>query len=225
VRIFVVPSRKKLLASARCEPRSSFFLIFLLGFDDNSKTEDFFGAFGNSDQVALPGASDGFDAAAFDTTAWGGGEGAVATELLPEDTQEQENDTEPAASGSQDFEDVDANGERKKDASDAQRRPSRRKREEGGSKRRSSGGIEAGVEAMKISESDNAETDAEKKERRSRGPRGEENKDRKRSSSRSKRKARGHRDGRPDKTEESGGDAPRKGGSSFRNPFNRKADS
>ena len=189
------------------------------GFDTKGES-DFFGSFEDSKGNQGVAGGDGFDATAFQSAAWG--------EIGETGANDEEKDLESHPTPSQDSDDADLNnGEQKGDALDLQRKASRRK---GGSgvRSRASRAVEAGVEAMKISDTDNTAVDAEKKERRSRTQRsGEEDKDsrqRKRSTSRSKRKGRGQRDSRPEKVEEAVAEpgAVSKMGATFRNAFNRK---
>jgi len=217
------------------------------GFE-NSKGDDFFGSFDGAKE-AQTGGGDGFDAAAFDNTAWG--ETAPSAENPVGDTQEEGKEADqiafdqipvdqatfdqpPVSNAPLDPPDADgvhasSESKRKDEPSDPHRKPSRRKHNSRSGRPR---GIEAGVEGMKITDTENAGAEGEKKERRPRGSRDEEKDARKRSSSRSKRKARSQREPRPEKSEEAGATeasapekrAMRKGGSgtSFRNPFGRK---
>jgi hypothetical protein len=205
---------------------SSDFAADMKGFD--SKGEAFFGSFENTKVGNLSSGGDGFDATAFDATAWG--DGAVATQTEPTE-QAKDPDPKPPTSA-QETEETENDEATKKETSDPQRKPSRRRRD-GGGRTRSNRGVEAGVESMNINDAENGAADVERKERRSRASRSEDDRrQRARSSSRSRRKAR-PRDPKPAERSEDGAGtgssnggegekkAPRKG-TSIRNPFNRK---
>lgn len=122
------------------------------------------------------GGGDGFDAAAM-SSAWG--EPVAPADPPSTDGQGLENGFDGEADGRDDP---------KKD-SDPKR--SSRRRQPGARQGRASRVVEAGIDAMKISD---AEHEGEgRRDRRSEDPR-------KRSSSRSKRKPRSQRDGRPEKS-------------------------
>lgn len=188
----------------------------MLAFDTKGESE-FFGSFDGSKGSQGGAGGDGFDASALQSAAWG-----ENGEIGPND---EEKDLESHPTASNDTDDAEPNNTAtKKDA--VERKGSRRKGG-GGVRSRTSRPVEAGVEAMKITDADNAELDAEKKERRSRTLRSEDEKDsrqRRRSSSRSKRKSRGQRELKTEKVEEGSAEpvAVSKMGTSFRNPFNRK---
>jgi hypothetical protein len=178
-------------------------LRFLLGFDTKGDSE-FFGSFEDSKENPADGGGDGFDASAFQATAWADGNGEEGASSL-------EKDFESNPTSSHDTDDADPNSSmRKKDVQDPQRKTSRRKAgvsssAGGGSSRprTTSRTVEAGMEAMRVSDGENTTPDGENKERRSRTQKSEDDsRQRKRSTSRSKRKHRGQRDGRPEVAEE-----------------------
>ena len=199
---------------------SSDFAADMQGFD--SKGDGFFSAFDKTKGEQPSAGGDGFDATAFDASAWG----QESTD------QGKDSDSKPSIDA-QEKDEVD-NGEMtssKNDVPDAQRKDSRRRREGTGRRSRvNRGSVEGAVEAMNLNDTENGAGESEKRERRSRAPKSEEERrQRARSSSRSKRKAR-QRDSRIDKPEEgasssNGGDVekkpPRKSGS-MRNPFGRR---
>lgn len=174
--------------------------LLFTGFD--SKGEEFFGSF--EDAKAQTGGGDGFDPSVLDNAAWGEPVSTSTSALPPSDFQDMGTELESVPSDSQDVEGaVDANGDaKKKDESESRRRSDRRKHPSGRSSRPTRP-VEAGVESMKIADSDNGAGapvgGAERKDRKPRGPREEDKDPRKRSSSKSKRKARAQREGRPDK--------------------------
>eukprot|EP00529_Nitzschia_sp_RCC80_P016675 CAMPEP_0113451902 /NCGR_PEP_ID=MMETSP0014_2-20120614/6573_1 /TAXON_ID=2857 /ORGANISM="Nitzschia sp." /LENGTH=676 /DNA_ID=CAMNT_0000343263 /DNA_START=516 /DNA_END=2546 /DNA_ORIENTATION=- /assembly_acc=CAM_ASM_000159 len=197
---------------------SSDFAADIQGFD--SKGEGFFSAFDNTKGEQPSAGGDGFDATAFDASAWG-----------PESTDQGKDSNSKPSTDAQETEQVDNGETTKNDVPDAQRKDSRRRRESTGRRSRvNRGSVEGAVEAMNINDTENGAGEGERRERRSRAPKSEEERrQRARSSSRSKRKAR-QRDSRTEKPEEgasssNGGDVekkpPRKGGS-MRNPFGRK---
>ncbi|KAL3907118.1 MAG: hypothetical protein SGILL_009002, partial [Bacillariaceae sp.] len=152
---------------------------YIVCFED-SKSGEFFGSFDDVKATQSSG-GDGFDAAAL-SSAWG--EPVASTEPSTTEGQELENGFDGEADG----------GDNTKKDSD-QKRSSRRRQPGARQSRSNRGGVEAGMDAMKISDAENG-GGAEGEGRRDR--RGEDS--RKRSSSRSKRKARGQRDARPEKS-------------------------
>ncbi|KAG7366895.1 serine/threonine protein kinase [Nitzschia inconspicua] len=163
---------------------------------ENSKTEDFFGSFDAQPVQSAAAGGDGFDAAAL-SSAWG--DVVPSSEITSGGEDGQAEDFDGAG-----FDSLDGESDSKKKDDTDQRKSSRRRQQGSRTSRSGSSRVEAGVEAMNISDQDNS--DAERR-------RGED--PRKRSSSKSRRKAR-ERGSKTDESEEG------KKGSSFRNPFNRK---
>jgi hypothetical protein len=154
-------------------------MVPFIGFE-NSKSEDFFSSFDDVKGSQSEG-GDGFDAAAM-SSAWG--DPVASSEPYSADDQEFENGF-----------DEEVEGDESKKAQDPdQRRPSRRRQPGARQGRSNRGGVEVGMDAMKICDTENAGGEREgRRDRRGEDPR-------KRSSSRSKRKVRGQRDGRPEKS-------------------------
>lgn len=161
-------------------------LVFVYTGLESSKSEEFFGSF-DGVEGAQSGGGDGFDAAAM-SSAWG--DPVAASDQPSADVQDHENvfdGVEPEGG--------EGSGDPKRSQESDQRRSSRRRQQGARPSRSNRGGVEAGMESMKINDAENGGAEGESRDRRDR--RGED--PRRRSSSRSKRKARGHRDHRPEK--------------------------
>lgn len=160
--------------------------FFICAGLEGSKNEDFFGSF-DGVKGSHSGGGDGFDAAAM-SSAWG--DPVPSSDPPVADVQERENAFEGVEPDVE-----DGSGDPKRSQESDQRRSSRRRQPGARPSRSNRGGVEAGMESIKISDAENGGGESEGRDRRDR--RGED--PRKRSSSRSKRKARGHRDPRSDK--------------------------
>jgi hypothetical protein len=131
----------------------SFFLSVLLGFETKGAENEteFFGSFDKATAAPAPGSNDGFGASGFDAGAWGdAGPPPEAGVASTEEVTSAEDPPEGATEGGE-----------KNESSDAQKKDKSRRRRPGGSTRssRPTTGVEAGVEAMNISEGGEAPKD------------------------------------------------------------------